>query len=75
MVRTQSGLGNGNQQLEPSAIERAPEVAATPRPITMEGVQAMIRSTMAEQREEMRQIFLNRDEPTISIVQPELNIE
>ena len=77
-MRTLSGLGNaiGNQQSESQVIERAPEVVAAPNPITMVGVQAMIWVMMVGQREEMRQMLLNnKDEPTIPVVQPELNIE
>ncbi|KAL7582700.1 hypothetical protein Lser_V15G42899 [Lactuca serriola] len=75
MVRTRSGFGNanGNRQLEPRVIKRAPEVLVAPEPISMAGVQAMIRAMMAKQREQMRQMLLNRDEPTVPIVQPELN--
>ena len=56
-------------------IERAPEVVAAPEPITMVGVQAMIWAMMVKQREEMRKLLLNRDQPTVPIVLPELNEE
>ena len=35
----------------------------------------MIWAMIAEQREVIRQMFLNTDEPTVPIIQPELNIE
>ena len=76
MVRTQSGFGNANGNANAnkrSVIERAPEVVVAPEPIMMVGAQAMIRAMMAEQREEMRQMLLNMDEPTVPIMQPELN--
>ena len=39
-------------------MEQVPMAGATPEPITMAGVQAMIQTMMTEQREEMRQILL-----------------
>ena len=54
--------------------ERAPEVTTIPEPVMMAGVQAMIRAMMAKQREDMRQMLCNdRDEPTVPVVQLELN--
>ena len=73
-MRTQSGLGNGNQQPLPRVIKRTPEVADTPEPMTTTRVQEMIWAMMARQMEEMRQMLRNyRDDPTMPIVQPELN--
>ena len=54
-------------------IERAREVVAAPKAITMVRVQAMIQDMMAEQWGKMRQMLLNRDEPTMPVEQPELN--
>ena len=73
-MRTQSGLGNTDrnrkQQPYPQGIEQVPIVEVAPEPVRMAGVQAM----MVEQREEMRQLFLNnRGEPTMPVEQPELN--
>ena len=74
MVRTRSGVGNADENRNQLlVIEQAPIVAATPEPITMAGVQAMIRTMLAEQRDEMRQMLHdNRDEPIIPIEEPEL---
>ena len=71
MVRTRSGFGNANGNANANqrhVIERSTEVAAAPEPITMAGVQELIRAMMEEQREEMRQILLNRDEPIVAII-------
>ena len=77
MVRTQSGFGNANRNDNANQrpmIVRTPEVATTPELISIAGVQAMIRAMMAEQRDEMRQMLgINRDEPTVVMVQLELN--
>ena len=76
MARTRSGVrnANGNRNQQPLVIEQIDVVVeATPKPITMAGVQAMIRAMLAEQREEMRwMLHENRDEPTMPIEQPEL---
>ena len=57
-------------------IERAPEVAAAPEPITMAGVQEMIQMMLDRQMEETRLLLQhNMDEPTVPIVQHELNEE
>ena len=76
MARTQSRFRNANGNVNQCpVIEHAPEVTTAPEPITVVAVQAMIRDMMAEQREDMRQMFVDRDEPTLPIVQHELNIE
>ena len=52
---------------QPPVIQQIPIVVEdVPEPITMAGVQAMIRAMLAEQREEMRRM-LNRDEPTVHV--------
>lgn len=72
MVRTLSGLGidNENCQSEPHVIECAPEAASIVEPVTM----VMIKSFLVVQKEEMRQFIQeNRREPSVLVVQPELN--
>ena len=73
MVRTRSGNVNANgNRNQPPVVQQIPVVEeVAPDPVTMAGVQAMIRAMLAEQREEMRRM-LNRDEPTTPIEQPEL---
>ena len=73
MARTCSGNVNANENRnQPPVIQQIPVVVEdVPEPITMAGVQAMIRTMLAEQREEMRRMS-NRDEPTMPIEQPEL---
>ena len=73
MARTRSGNVNANgDRNQPPVVQQIPVVEeVAPEPVTMAGVQAMIRAMLAEQREEMRQM-LNRDEPTMPIEQPEL---
>ena len=73
MVRTRSGNVNANgNRNQPPVVQQIPVVEeVAPEPVTMAGVQAMIRAMLAEQREEMRRM-LNRDEPTMPIEQPEL---
>ena len=76
MARIRSGAGNANrnQQPQPQVMEQVPIAEAAPEPITMAGVQAMIHTMMAEQREEIRKILLNnRSEPSMPVEQPELN--
>lgn len=78
MVRTRSRLGNnnGNRHPEPHVVDHAPKAVPTPKPITMEVVQEMIRDMMEDQREEMRHLIQeNGREPTVSIMQLELNGE
>ena len=73
MARTRSGAGNANgNRNQPPVIQQIPIVVEdVPEPITMAGVQAMVRAMLAEQREEMRRMS-NRDEPTMPTEQPEL---
>ena len=76
MVITRSRLGNVDQNPEPHVLEHSPEAVPVVKPVTMEGVQEMIWARMAKQREEMRQMLCdNRDAPTKSIMQPDLNTE
>ena len=76
MVRTRSGLGSGNQQPEPQVIEHEPEVVATPKPIMMAVVQAMIQIMLDSQMEGIRRLLQhNKDEPTMPVEQPEMNFE
>ena len=75
MARTRSGAGNANgNRNQPPVIQQIPVVVEdVPEPITMAGVQAMIRAMMADQREEMRQMLHGSyDEPTMTVEQPEL---
>ena len=74
---TRSRLRNANRNRwpKPQVIERAPEVVVAPEPITIKGVQAMIRAMIVEQRKEMRKMLLSRDEPIVPVIQPELNEE
>ena len=78
MARTRSGNmnANGNRD-QPPVIQKIPVVVeVTPEPITMAGVQAMMRAMLAEQREEMRRMMQeNRDEATVPIVQQEPILE
>ena len=70
MARTRSGNVNANGgRNQPPVVQQIPVVEeVAPEPVTMAGVQAMIRAMLAEQREEMRQMFHeNRDEPTIHV--------
>ena len=75
MVRTRSGLGNDNGPWC-GVIEHAPEAVLVVEPFTTSRVQAMMRSIMAEQREEMRRLLhdIGR-EPTTPVVQLNLNKE
>ena len=58
MAKTQSEAGNANenrnQRPRPQVIEQVPIVEVAPEPVTMARVQAMIRTMMVQQREEMR---------------------
>ena len=70
MVRTRSELGNDNHQPESRVIERAPEVAVAPEPITMAGVHAMIQMMLDRQMEETWLLLQrNKDELTMHIGQ------
>ena len=67
MVRTRSGVGNAAENRnQPPVIEQVPVVAASPEPITMAGVQAMIQAMLDHQMEETRCLLQqNREEATI----------
>ena len=72
MARTRSGvanaIGNRDQEPQPQVVEQVPVVGATLEPMTMAGVQAMIRAMLAKQSDEMRQMLHdNRDEPIIPL--------
>ncbi|XP_023729218.1 uncharacterized protein LOC111876887 [Lactuca sativa] len=68
MVSTRSRFGSGNPQPEPPVIEHVPEVAAAPRPITMAGVQAMVRIMLDQQMDEtMRLLQRSKDELTVPV--------
>ena len=78
MVRTRSGLGdgNGNQQPEPCVIERTPWEVPVVGAIKMEKVQELMQSMLDWQMEEIRKLLQeNKDQPTAPGVQPEINEE
>ena len=74
MVRTHSGLGNGNgnQQSDPPVVEHVHGAIPVVKPVIME----MLKVLLAEQREEMRQLIqeIGR-QPTMSVIRHELNEE
>ena len=68
MVRTRSGVDADENRNQPPVIERVPVVAATPEPMTMVGVQAMIQMMLDRQMEETRRLLqLNREEISMPI--------
>ena len=72
MVRTRSGVGNADEDMnQPLVIEQVPVVAATPEPITMAGVQLMIQTMLDRQMDETRRLLQqNREELSIRVEEP-----
>ena len=69
-MNTQSGFGDSNPQPKPQAIERTREVEVAPEPITMEGVQAMVRMMLDQQMRETRCLIQqSKDELTVPVRQ------
>ena len=75
MARTRSGVGNANgNRNQPPMIKQIHVVVAAPEPITMDGVQALIRMILDHLMEETRRLLQqNQEELTVPIEQPELN--
>ena len=71
MENTQNGLGNDNPQPEPHVIGSAPELTATPEPITMLGVYAMVRMMLDHQMEETRHLLQQSKDEHIVLVRQE----